>query len=97
MYAVALIRYRRPLEEVVAHQDQHRTYLQALKAKGILLASGPWDPRFGGIALLRVPDQNASAALDDVRDNDPYVKAGVVQYELLAWSPVIGREDLDRI
>lgn len=97
MYAMALIRYRRPLEEVVAHQDRHRAYLQGLKAKGILLASGPWDPRFGGIALLRVPDDDVTAALDRVRDNDPYVRAGVVQYELLAWNPVIGREDLDRI
>jgi len=97
MYAVALIRYRRPLEQVVMHQDSHRAYLQELKSKGLLLAAGPLDPRFGGMLLLRVPDDRVDAALDDIRDNDPYIKAGVVQYELLGWNPVIGRDNLDKL
>ena len=37
-----------------------------------------------------------TAALDAVRDGDPYWKAGVGQYELLAWNVRTGREDLDR-
>jgi len=28
MYAIALIRYRRPLEDVLAVQEQHRSYLR---------------------------------------------------------------------
>ena len=28
MYAVAIIRYRKPLEEVIVHQDAHRAYLR---------------------------------------------------------------------
>ena len=97
VYAMALIRYRRPLEEVIAYQEPHRAYQRELKARGILLASGPWDPRFGGMALLRVPDDNAGKTLDEIRDNDPFVKAGVAQYELLAWAPVVGKDDLDRL
>ena len=31
-----------------------------LKADGTLLAAGPQDPRFGGLFLLRVPDDNAA-------------------------------------
>ncbi len=34
MYAVGIIRYRRPLEEVLVHQDAHRAYLRGLKEKG---------------------------------------------------------------
>ena len=96
MYALAIIRYRRPIEEVLAHHEAHRAYLQGLKKEGVLVASGPLEPRFGGALLLRVPDATARQAMDRVRDNDPYSQAGVAQYELLGWDVKTGREDLDR-
>jgi uncharacterized protein YciI len=97
MYAIAIIRYRRPLDEVLAHNPAHRTYLQELKRSGVLVASGPLDPRTGGALLLRVPDDNVQASLDAVRDHDPYWIAGVAQYELLAWNVMTGRDDLDSL
>ena len=98
MYALAIIRYRRPLEEVVPHTDAHRAYLRGLLDAGTLLASGPLEPRSGGALLLRVPDDDdVHAALDRVRDGDPYVRAGVAQYELLPWRPGLGVEALDRL
>jgi uncharacterized protein YciI len=96
MYAMAIIRYRRPLEEVLVHQDAHRAYLRGLKEKGVLIAAGPMTPRFGGMVMLRVGDDDA-AALDAVRDGDPFVQSGVAQYELIGWNPVIGKDDLDRL
>jgi uncharacterized protein YciI len=96
MYAVAIIRYRAPLEQVVVHQEPHRAYLRELKAKGVLIASGPCNPRFGGLLLLRVGDDDFKA-LDAIRDSDPFVQNGVAQYELLGWNPVIGKEDLDKL
>jgi uncharacterized protein YciI len=97
MYAIAIVRYRRPLEEVIVHQEPHRAYLRELKAQGTLVASGPQDPRYGGIFLLRVPDEGVQAALDKVRDDDPFYQAGVAQYELLPWNVIIGKDDLDTI
>jgi uncharacterized protein YciI len=97
MYAIAIVRYRRPLEEVIAHQEPHRAYLRDLKARGTLLAAGPQDPRYGGIFLLRIPDEQPQAALDAIRDGDPFYQQGVAQYELLPWKPVIGVDDLDRL
>jgi uncharacterized protein YciI len=97
MYALAIIRYRRPLEEVINFTDAHRAYLRELKAQGLLIASGPFDPRSGGALLLRLPDGDVQGALDRIRDNDPLVKAGMAQHELLAWNPVIGKEDLDKL
>ena len=97
MYALAIIRYRKPVEEVAKHTDAHRAYLGGLKAKGLIVASGPLDPRTGGAILLRVPDDAVDATLDSVRDGDPYYKAGVAQYELLAWNPVMGMEGLDKL
>jgi len=95
MYALAIIRYRQPLEAVLKHVDAHRAYLGELKAQGLLIASGPFDPRSGGGLLLRVPDDDVLSALDRVRDGDPFTIAGVAQYELLPWVPVIGKEGLD--
>ena len=63
MYALALLRYRKPLEEVLVHVEDHRAYLRGLMAKGILLVSGPLEPRSGGALLLRVPDEAVDAAL----------------------------------
>jgi uncharacterized protein YciI len=97
MYALAILRYRKPLEEVVKHVDAHRAYLGVLKAKGLLLASGPLDPRSGGVLLLRVPDDAVAATLDGIRDGDPFMKAGVAQYELLPWTPVLGQDGLDKL
>ena len=97
MYALAIIRYRRPLEEVLPHVEEHRAYLQGLYDNGWLLASGPFRPRAGGALLLRVPDGDLEATLDRIRDQDPLVQHGVAQYELLPWTPVIGADGLDRI
>jgi uncharacterized protein YciI len=97
MYAIAIIRYRRPLEEVMAVTERHRAYLRELKNDGTLIASGPMDPRSGGVLLLNVPDDDVIAALDRVRDSDPYVTFGLAQYELIPWVVGVGKEDLDRI
>ena len=97
MYALAIIRYRKPLDEILAHVDEHREYLRELKVRGILLASGPVEPRHGGVLLLRVADDGAPAALDAIRDDDPFSRRGLAQYELMPWMPVIGKDDLDRL
>ena len=34
MYALAIIRYRKPLEDVLVQQDAHRAYLRGLKENG---------------------------------------------------------------
>jgi uncharacterized protein YciI len=98
MYALAILRYRRPFEDVAPHVEEHRAYLRELKAKGLLLASGPFDPRTGGALLLRIPDgEDMATALDRIRDGDPFTRLAMAQYELLPWNPVIGTEGLDRM
>ena len=62
MYALILLRYRFPMEEVAKVTEEHRAYLRDLKADGTLLASGPMDPRTGGRTSGRVPDDKCSKA-----------------------------------
>jgi uncharacterized protein YciI len=97
MYALAIVRYRKAFEQVEKVLAEHRAYLKGLQDQGLLLASGPLDPRSGGALLLRVPDDSADAALDRIRDEDPFTRAGLAQYELMPWNPVFGREGLDRL
>ncbi len=96
MYALIILRYRRPLDEIAVRTEAHRSYLKFLQAEGILLASGPFDPRVGGALLVRLPDDDP-AALDRIRDGDPFFQEGLANYELLPWKPVIGTELLDRL
>lgn len=97
MYALAILRYRRPMEDVTRVTDAHRAYLRELKKQGIVVAAGPFDPRLGGALLLRIKDADVNAALDRIRDDDPFTKEGIANYELLAWNVGIGLEDLDKI
>jgi uncharacterized protein YciI len=97
MYAIAILRYRKPLEEVQKHTDAHRAYLQGLQQEKLMIAGGRLVPPIGGALLLRVPDDEAQATLDSIRDNDPYTRFGVAQYEMWPWTHVFGAEDLDRL
>lgn len=97
MYAIVIVRYRRPIEEVLVHVEAHRAYQRKLKDEGTLIAGGPHEPRFSGMFLARVPDDNPQKALDAIRDADPYYQAGVAQYESLVWNVAIGKESLDAL
>jgi uncharacterized protein YciI len=97
MYALVLIRYRASMDVIEANTEAHRAWLRSLKEAGTLIASGPFVPRTGGALILRVPDDGAAAALDAVRDGDPFFKLGLANYELVQWNPVIGREGLDAL
>ena len=97
MYAMIICRYRRPLSEIEAVTEAHRAYLGQLKERGVLVASGPLDPRFGGVWLVRVGDENPLAELDAIRDGDPFCQQGLANYERLPWTVMQGREGLDRL
>lgn len=96
MYALVLIRYRRPMDDVAAATADHRSYLAGLRDAGLLLASGPFDPRSGGALLFRLPDDQPDL-LDQLRDGDPFFQRGIANYELLRWAPTIGLDALDRL
>jgi uncharacterized protein YciI len=70
------------LEPVV---PDHRAFLQGGYDKGMLLMSGPMNPRTGGIVIAR------SRSVDDLRDffrRDPYAAKGVASYRFVEFEPV---------
>ena len=97
MYAIVICRYRSPLSEIETVTEAHRAYLRTLKEQGILVASGPLDPRFGGLWLVRVQDENPLADLDAIRDGDPFCQHGLANYELLPWKVMQGKDGFDKM
>lgn len=81
---VVEIVYIRPLDEVLALTERHRAYLQTGYERGLLLISGPQEPRVGGILVMR------GKSLDIVSDfcsQDPYAVGGVATHRIIEFTP----------
>ncbi|MGH8890918.1 MAG: YciI family protein [Acidothermaceae bacterium] len=79
--------YLRPLDEVDAHRPQHFEFMAGLEAKGLVVGAGRRQPPTGGIVLLDVETEDEARAIFAA---DPYVVAGVAEYEPLGWTPTRG-------
>lgn len=84
MYIVSLT-YTVPLPEIETHLAAHRAFLDEHYASGALIASGPKDPREGGVILAMTPDRES---LDAILAQDPFHLAGVAEYEVTRFVPV---------
>ncbi len=85
MYVVHLT-YLQPIEAIDKHLAAHRSYLDQQYAKGLFLASGPADPRVGGIFLVR--GIVAREDLDAIIAQDPFYQHGLARYDVTVFTPV---------
>lgn len=88
---VCLVHYTKPLEEVSQKLQEHRAYLQKGYEAGILLASGPRNPKDGGIIIGKFASKNEALQFSE---SDPYVKHNVAEYEIFEFEPVLYSEIL---
>lgn len=82
---VLILHYKKPLADIDANLEAHRAYLGSFYEKDKLLASGPQIPRNGGIVLGEFENE---AELKSFVENDPFVKAGVAEYQAIQFDPV---------
>lgn len=80
MFIVSLT-YRVPLAEIDANLEAHRRFLDRNFASGIFLASGPKEPRTGGIILAPGADRQA---LEQALAEDPFHHLGLADYAIEA-------------
>lgn len=78
MFIVELT-YVRPLAEADAHLEAHRGFLAEQYANGVFLASGPKEPRTGGVILARA---GSVEELEAVLAQDPFQAHGVAEYRV---------------
>lgn len=86
--------YIKPLDEVDQHLEAHRTWLKGAYQAGLVLASGPKNPRSGGVILCRLADRELVSAFIK---QDPFHQAGVASYEVIEFTATMAAEGLERL
>lgn len=81
---VLLSRYLKPLDEVDKVVGEHRAFLEKHYASGDLLISGPQNPRTGGVIVTK---KMTRAAVEAMLANDPFVREGVSEYQIIEFMP----------
>ena len=94
MIAFVALRYLAPIERILQSVDGHRAYMRSLHDRGILLASGPFEPRTGGGLLVRTADEAELAALLAA---DPFAQERLVEHTIYRWAPNIGADGIDSL
>jgi uncharacterized protein YciI len=79
-----LLRYVKPIEEVDALAADHGAFLDRLMRDGKLVASGPRDPRTGGVLITTF--ETEVEAMKRMVD-DPFFEHGVAEYEAIRFKP----------
>ncbi|MCG2585611.1 YciI family protein [Massilia sp. TS11] len=81
---VIVLHYIQPLDQVTVQLEAHRAYLDRHYAAGNFIASGPQNPRTGGIILARAM---ARTELDQLLTEDPFHQHDVARYEVIEFTP----------
>lgn len=75
-------------EDRLAVRPRHRAYLDELKARGKLVAAGPWADDCGALLVYDADDE---AELERLLSDDPYVTSDVFgERTIREWRPIIG-------
>ncbi len=84
MFVVNLV-YKADLKIVDQFLEGHRSFLDECYKKGYFLASGPKEPRTGGVIIALMNDQTQ---LEEILAQDPFYINGVAQFEITKFMPV---------
>ena len=60
---IAILTYKKPLSEVDNYLSAHRKYLANHYAIGDFIASGPQNPRVGGVIMMKANNREAVDAI----------------------------------
>ncbi len=79
------ITYTAKMEIIDEILPEHRKFLQIGYDKGLLLSSGPKNPRVGGIIVARA---ESAEAIKEFFYQDPYIIGKAAEYEFIEFNPV---------
>jgi|SaaInlStandDraft_2_1057019.scaffolds.fasta_scaffold56816_3 uncharacterized protein YciI len=78
------LEYKKPLAEVNKYLEDHRNFLQKYYDKNMLIASGPKDPRTGGIILANIDKES----IEQIIKEDPFYQNNIADYTITVFDPV---------
>lgn len=87
---IAILKYKKPLEEVDRFLQAHRDYLAEHYAAGNFISSGPQTPRVGGVIMIKVENR---IAVDAIIAQDPFNINGIADYQIVEFTPTIFCDD----
>ena len=88
---IAILTYKKPLEEVDRFLRAHREYLAEHYTAGDFIASGPQTPRVGGVIMMKANDR---ATVDSIIAKDPFHINGIADYQIVEFTPTLFCDDI---
>ena len=83
---IVILTYKKPLSEVDKYLQAHRDYLAEHYAAGDFIASGPQNPRIGGVIMIKA---NNREAVDAIISEDPFYINGIADYQIVEFTPTM--------
>lgn len=83
---IAILTYKKPLNEVDRFLAAHREYLAKHYAAGDFITSGPQNPRVGGVIMIKAEDR---IAVDAIIAQDPFNINGIADYQIVEFTPTM--------
>ena len=83
---IAILTYKKPLEEVDRFLQAHRDYLAEHYAAGDFIASGPQNPRIGGVIMIKADNHGA---VDTIISQYPFNINGIADYQIVEFTPTM--------
>ncbi len=87
---IAVLTYKKPLEEVDRFLQAHREYLSQHYAAGDFIASGPQNPRIGGVIMIKASDRET---VNSIISQDPFKINGIADYRIVELTPTMFCDD----
>lgn len=79
------ITYTKPLDIIDQLLTTHRAFLDEGYKKNYFVASGPKNPRTGGIIISQLKDRSV---LENILKEDPYHLNNAATYDIVEFNPV---------
>lgn len=79
------LKYKANLEIIDQYLAEHRSWLDSKYQAGLLLCSGPKNPRDGGFIIAFGHDR---ADIEELIKEDPFYINNVVEYSITEFNPV---------
>lgn len=80
---VVILTYIVPLEEIDAHRPAHLAFLDHYYSEGVLIASGPQEPRTGGIIFAQ---SETKEKLEKILSQDPFAIHQLADYQIYEFA-----------
>lgn len=82
---IVLLNYKKSIEIIDNYIVAHRAFLDDGYEKNYFVASGPKNPRTGGVIISQLKDKSK---LQEILNQDPFFTHDIANYEIIEFFPI---------